>query len=207
MSYSRNYLLEAFNNYDYHNATRPWENNYRAENGLRNCAWQMQAFHYFWCEKQCKEEGLTALSLNIPNLPHCNLVSNEPGVGQFFCDFTSVHRLVNPKSFPLIIASAAISFLLCDKEGYCDGSEVAKTMKDWMSILKPGGILAAVIMDEKLAFHEGRTMKGQNNMTHTWTAIQFERAVLSQLVDTVEIVEYDSFHNGCSFNMVLMPKG
>lgn len=209
MSYNRPYLQEVFPSYDYHNPLRPWENHIKAENGPRNCGWQMMAFHYFWCEK-LKEEGSVGLSLNIPNLPFCNLVSNEPGVGQLFSDFRSVHRLVNPRSYPLIIASAAISFLSCNKEiqsKYCDGGEVAQAIKDWMTILAPGGVLAAVIMDEKMPFYEGRTLKGQQNIVHAWTATQFERAVLSQLVDTVEIVEYDTFHNGCSFNLVLTPRG
>lgn len=206
--WEHSYLFSLFEQYNYHAPTRPWEMHCRDDNGIRNCAWQMKAFHYWWILQQCRDTGEIGLALNIDNLPFCLHVDNREGFGHIFCQHTSEHLLFNDEQFPLIIASAFIPYYPCDTENSrCDGLEVAKGIDILSRTLKHGGVLIAAIMDETGPLHEGRSLRESSQFTHAWTSKQFERTVLQNINSEIwEIEEYDTFHNDMAFNLVLEKK-
>lgn len=208
MQYDHEYLYSLFPDYDYRNPIRPWELHCRDNDGIRNCAWQMKAFHYWWIKNRCEKTGEIGLAFNIDNLPFCLHVDNRDGFGHIFCQHTSEHLLFNDGQFPLVITSAFIPYFPCDIENSrCDGLEVTQGIDTLSRILKQDGVLIAAIMDETGPLHEGRSLRESSQFTHAWTAKNFERSILKNISSEIwEIEEFDTFHNDMSFNIVLRKK-
>ena len=209
MQWEHEYLFQLFPQYDYNNPKRPWDLHCRDSTGIRNCAWQMKAFHYWWVMKQCHETGEVGLAINIENIPFCVMADNRESAGHVFAQHGSVHKLFNGNKFPLVIASAVIPFYPCASSNpqNCEGPEVANIIHSLATTLKPDGVLIAAVMDDTGPRHEGRSLKDSAQFTHTWTAKQFERSVLAK-IDTaiLEVQEFDTLRNDMSYNVVLRKK-
>lgn len=205
MSWEHDYLKSAFPQYDYNNPTKPWEIHTRDSDGIRNCAWQMKSFHYWWIVEQCEKTGEIGLSINIDNLPFCFHVDNREDNGHIFVHHNSIYKQFNREKFPLIVASALIPYSPCvSGVPKCDGTEVAKEIDKLASLLKPSGVLIAAILDETGPRNEGRSLKESSGFQHAWTASQFERTVLKEIKDDLwNVDEFDTFKSDMSFNLVL----
>lgn len=206
MSFDRPYLLAEFPGYDYNNPVHPWDMDINKPDGPRNCAWQMQAFHYYWCLRQCKEDAEIGLSLDIPNLPHCFLVSSQPNqghIGSGAMALESIDMVIQPRSFKLIVASSALQKITCAASARCDNGDARTILKRWITLLRPGGVLIAALMDENFSAKNGRDLK-DTGWTHTWSPRTFESRILRPIAEEhLETLEFDTFKNGMSFNVVL----
>lgn len=191
---------------DYHNGAHPHLIDYRIKANRPFVAAQLAAFPYYWAKKMCQESGETALSLGTPGLPYCLTVLPEKGKegSHVFNQPSSVHLVFEPESFPLIICSAAIPALPCTGiRGTCTGSELVGTIRKWLTLLKPGGILAAIILDEKYAKEAGGSLLEIEGFCHTFTSPRFLRYVLEPLGDAAALEEYDTLQNNFAFDCVL----
>ena len=206
--YSHPYLLDLFPSYDYRTPTRPWEINCRNNDGIRNCAWQMKSFHYWWIGEKCFKTGEIGLSINIDNLPFCIHTDNRRDNGHSFASLNSIYKLFTREKFPLIIASAFIPYFPCSAEiPRCEGREVAKAIDMLAGLLSPSGVLIGAIMDESGPLHEGRSLKESSHFVHAWTVRQFSRSILDNLDGSLWIIEeFDTFKNDMAFNLVLRKK-
>ena len=206
--YDHQYLFDLYPNYDYNAPTRPWEIHCRDNDGIRNCAWQMKSFHYWWIARQCVDSGEIGLSINIDNLPFCVHVDSRKGNGHIFASYDSIHKQFNGEKFSLIIASAFIPYYPCESgTPKCNGTEVAKGLDNLATLLKPSGVLIAAIMDETGPMNEGRSLRDSSYFTHAWTVRQFEKAVLGNIDgDLWGVDEFDTMKNDMSFNLVLRKK-
>ena len=206
--YDHQYLFDLYPQYNYNAPTRPWAIHCRDNDGIRNCAWQMKAFHYFWLLKMCQDSGEIGLSINIDNLPFCIHADSRPGNGHIFTSLPSIHKLFNGEKFPLIVASALIPYYPCENNTpKCDGAEVARGLDDLATLLKPSGVLIAAIMDETGPMNEGRSLRDSSYFTHAWTSRQFEKAILGNISgELFDIEEFDTMKNDLSFNFVLRKK-
>lgn len=207
-SFDRPYLLTEFPDYDYNNPLHSWEMDIDKPDGPRNCAWQMQAFHYYWCLKQCQRSGEIGLSLGIPHLPYCFLFTenrDEGHMGASAADYVSM--LLRQSSFSLIVASAALQKITCMSNARCDNDlDVVPVLRGWMNVLRPGGVLIAALMDEKFSAKNGRSLKESGGWSHTWSPQRFANSVLRPLAEEFLVSEFDTFKNGMSFNVVLQRK-
>lgn len=198
MNFDRDYILNEFPKYDYSNPLRPWEVNIDRPDGARNCTWQMQAFHYFWCMEQCHKNGQIGLSLGIPNLPYCLPIDQK--------DVAKLQHGIGNHKFPLIVASKAFSSISCSQGGnlHCRGEDVLVELLQWWEMLDVGGVLIAALADEGYSNKHGRSMEDLG-AGHAWTPAQFFNRIV---VPTSEqcgalLKEFNTFGNGMSFNLVL----
>lgn len=207
-SFHHQYLWSMFPGYDYRSPTEAWKIHCRDNDGIRNCAWQMKAFHYWWIMKLCRKTGEVGLSINIDSLPFCVRIDNRHQSGHIFCAPPSAHKQFHSEKFPLVVASAFVPYFPCDNgTSRCEGVEVAKGIDNLARIVKPNGVVIAAVMDETGPRSEGRSLKESGNFVHTWTTKQYEKSVLNNLSrDIFEIEEFDTFKNDLSFNMVLRKK-
>lgn len=205
MSWRRPAIEDQFPDYDYHNGNAPHIIDYRTKLGREQVVLQLQAFHYYWCLKQCRDSGEIGLSLGTPGLPYCMTVLPEKDRGgHVFNKSDSVHLVLEKETFPLVLASAAVPTLPCTGiRGTCTGSELVSTIRRWLGLLKPGGILAAIILDEKYAKEAGGSLLEVASFQHTWTAARFLRYVLEPLGAGVELEEFDALKNNFAFDCVL----
>ncbi len=205
MSFDRQYLLDQFPAYDYHNGNNQHLCDYRVKNNRQYVTMQIQCFPYYWAIKQCADSGEIGLSLGTPNLPYCLTVLPEKDKGgHVFHQPTSVHLVFEPESFPLLICSAALPALPCTGiRGTCVGSELTSTIRRWLTLLKPGGILAAILLDERYAKEAGGSLLEISSFRHTWSAQRFLRYVLEPLGAESNLEEYDTLKNNFAFDVVL----
>lgn len=208
MSWRRQYLENMFPNYDYRNPSQSWIVDYRVENFRKNVALQINAFHHFYAQQQCEEEGKVGLAFDIP-LPFClNISNNKDNPDRdIFANPESIHIFLERERFPLIVASAVISSLPCHKSpevAKCDGADVAKVMRNWATLLSPNGLLVAAIIDSKIAHLNGvDILKTIPFLTHKWGPQQFEKMVETYLFDVYDIEELDTLKNYYAFSVVL----
>ena len=87
----------------------------------------------------------------------------------------------------------------------CPGREIGDILRyHWLRVLKPGGYIASIIPDNKAAVDGGSHVFYQDpSHAHAWSANEFRQNVLSQIISLVDVIEYDSFSNFFSFNLVL----
>jgi len=78
---------------------------------------------------------------------------------------------------------------------FCDIEQLFR--KEWLRILKPGGIIASVLPDARY----GDVMSYDPEHKRCWTAQEF-RTLMEKMDDVLEIVEMDTFNNRFSFNFV-----
>ena len=77
------------------------------------------------------------------------------------------------------------------------------TVRRWLTLLKPGGILAAIILDEQYAKEAGGSLLEIKQFSHTWSASRFLRYVLEPLGADAVLEEFDTLKNNFAFDVVL----
>ena len=217
MSFRRAYLEAAFPGYDPHACTTPWKIDYRGDAENRKLvAWQLQSFAYFQSLKQCQEEAEPGLSLRTPGIPFCLCASDERGPGvHLFVKPEHVAKVFEPATFPFLLVSAALPSLPCTElppdatpeqrvARRCRGAELVPTLRNWLSLLKPGGVLAAIVLDESKARVAGGSLLTLNPAwTHAWTPAQFQTTLLDPVADLAEIEAVNTLGNNFAFDLVL----
>lgn len=210
--WNHHYLFDLFPIYNYNNPTKPWLVNSRDQDGIRYCAWQMKAFHYWWIIEKCYKTGEIGLAINIDNLPFCLQVSTQAGSGHVFSDvdldvFWKAYEH-GGKKFPLLVASSLIPYYPCGKQSpKCDGSEMASVVNEMASYVEKGGVLIAAIMDETGPMHEGKSLRETVKYQHAWTVKNFEKNVLNGLDNAIwNVEEFDTFKSDMAYNVVLRRK-
>lgn len=208
LSWSHSYLESMFEEYDYNNPKQPWKIHCRDSDGIRNGAWQMKCFHFWWIIEQCLKTGEIGLAIDMDNLPFCLFAHRSPDCGHLPFDGAFPYGTFNSGKFPLVVASAAIPYYPCETGNpRCDGREVAKGINDLSYLVKPKGALIAAIMDETGPRHEGRSLRGSSQFAHAWTVKEFGENVLGGVDASLwEVEEFDTFKNDLSFNVVLRRK-
>lgn len=86
----------------------------------------------------------------------------------------------------------------------CPGKEIADILRyHWVRILRPGGWFVHIIPDNRPATESGSHVFYQDSSHyHSWQADEFYNNILSGLTDILEIVEFNTFNNNFSFNVV-----
>jgi len=91
----------------------------------------------------------------------------------------------------------------------CDGKEFVYILRtQWIRIVRPGGIIAFILPDEDAANRNGSSVFMQDpNHQHAFRSSTFKDIILSELMDIVDIIQYNEFKNtNFSFETVLRKK-
>jgi len=220
-------VLPWFPDYDYHNPTPGTIIDYRNPNNVTGH--QQRAFMCYWAIKSFEESnggiGLDAGGAGVIH-PAClsfDLCGNEPhptyhgpysGV-QIKGDASDLSMFLD-NSFSCILSLHLIEHLPCFRlknnetaeekiRVACPGREIGDILRyHWLRVLKPGGYIASIIPDNKAAVDGGSHVFHQDpSHQHAWSANEFRQNVLSQVLGLVDVIEYDTFDNHFSFNLVL----
>src|SRR5207237_740808 len=80
---------------------------------------------------------------------------------------------------------------------------VIRVLQDhWLRVLQPGGIISIVLPDQ--AYVE--VLDIDRDHKHAWSHVDFRHRVLDHTAEMADVVEYDTFNNHFSFNVVLRKK-
>lgn len=121
-------------------------------------------------------------------------------------------------SFSCVLSSHLVEHLPCTRlhpgstpperlRTGCPGFEVAPILREWIRIVRPGGLIAGILPDEAAARRGGSSVFFQDEShQHAWTAQEFYDNVLMQLLDTCELEDFDSLKNNFSFQFCLRKK-
>ena len=210
-------LLKEFPKYDYRVPREPWRTEYRRADN--NTAAQIQTFHYYWATKMCGDYGHMGISLLMPNLPYCLCVAPQPGSGvHIVSPVETLTAILQPASASLIIISSAVSLLACQslpkealpeirKRRFCTGEETLPMLREWASLLMPGGVMIANLIDEAIARGAGWSLfQKDSRLQHAWTPKRFEEYIVKPVLDLFELEEINSMGNHFSFQVVLRKK-
>jgi hypothetical protein len=74
--------------------------------------------------------------------------------------------------------------------------------EEWLRVLRPNGLLAIVLPDQKHFDVLGCDLDHR----HAWSSDDFRARILDRLVDVVDVLEYDTLKNNFSFNILLRKK-
>lgn len=210
-------LLKEFPKYDYGNPKEPWRTDYRR--GDNNTAAQIQAFHYYWSNKICDDTGHIGISLLMPSIPCCLCVAPRPGTGAHIVSpIENLVNLIRPESISLIIVSSALSILPCHslpkdtspeprKRRSCSGEEILPVLQEWASLLMPGGVMIANLIDAAIAREAGWSLFDKDpQIQHSWSPRRFEENIVKPMLISFELEEFNNMGNHFSFNCVLRKK-
>ena len=207
MKTGHEYLLEWFPNYDYHNLAKGVDSarlDYRRLDNL--VGYQQRCFAVYWALKGAEKGGI-GIDIGCGEVIHPFCFGVDKYCGDSHPDYPSSHKanyrphMVLRGDKPLPFESDTFAFLISHHslEHMVDASW---TLREWVRIVKPNGILAIVMPD--------RTFGEPDDADHkrVFTAEEFETEVLDSLVSEglVEIVELDTLRNKFSFNVVLRKK-
>lgn len=122
-------------------------------------------------------------------------------------------------SFSCIISLHLIEHLPCNRltgtetveekiKLACPGREIGDILRyHWLRVLKPGGYIASIIPDNKAAVDGGSHVFYQDpSHAHSWRVDEFYNNVIKRLLDLADLIEFDTFSNHFSFNLVLKKK-
>lgn len=200
------YLLEFFPDFDYHkvkDGIDPERIKYNRPDNLTGH--QQRAFIMYWCLKGASEGGI-GISMGCGEViePFCLGIDKYCGREHPDYPVSEGHRLANYHPHmvlradkPLPFTSDCFDFLVsCHSLEHME--DIVWSLREWIRIVKPEGILAIVMPDGK---YEGVGLD-RDHKTY-YSSEQFREEVLKEVEDLVEIVEFDIFQNGHSFNVVL----
>lgn len=210
-------LLKQFPQYDYGNPQEPWRTEYRRSDN--NTAAQIQAFHYYWATKMCRDFGHVGISLLMPGIPYCLCIAPEPSGGvHIVSPIENLTTIIQPESVSFIIISSAVSLLPCQvlpkdappevrKRRFCTGEETLPILREWARLLMPGGVMIANLINENIAREAGWSLfQKDNRLQHAWTPKRFEEYIVKPMSDLFELDEINSMGNHFSFQIVLRKK-
>lgn len=199
------YLLQWFPDYDYHKlapGVDPARLDFRHPENI--VGYQQRAFIVHWCLKGAENGGI-GLDVGCGSVvdPYC-LGIDRYGRGEKddYGGECKPHMVLRadkplpfePNSFGFLVANHALE--------HC--YDTFWTLKEWLRIVKPNGIIALVLPDAKY----GGADQDPNHKA-SFSAQEFKTQILEPLVEEgiTEIIEFDTFKNNFSFNVVLKKKG
>ena len=168
---------------------------------------QQRAFNLWWALEQCGKTGEVGLEVGggLIRTPWCLATdaydTDDPPVYGGACRPQVVARgedlsAFRDNAFSLVLANHVIEHL------HGVDSTIVKILRGhWLRVLRPGGVLAAILPDH--AFNDVFALDFDHK--HAWAAADFERAIVRPLVDAkaAEVVEFDTLGNKFSFKVVL----
>ncbi len=203
-------VLQHFPNYDYNNPVgdRAVICDYR---NPRNMVGQQQrAFSVFWALKQChaldlgldlgSHKGLTPYCIHVDRWgdgkPHP--IYGGRYEADVVLDASELTPVFPEDRFPYITSNHSLEHMGPEK---CADSQTVKIVCGWIRALRPGGILAMVVPDNDCF----DVLKSDKDHKNAWGHSDFRRRVLDEALAATgaELVEFDTFHNHFSFNVVV----
>lgn len=193
------YLLEFFPDYDYRRPHQPERVVFSRPDNITGH--QQRAFNVWWAIEQCGKTGGIGLELGSGGVhtPWC-LSTDAYATDQHpvYGGGCHPHMVIRGDaslpferdSFSLVLANHVVEHLAGD---------VREHLRDWLRVLKPGGVIAIVLPDQ--AFVD--VLAIDKDHKHAWTAGQFLDQVLEALYETAALEEFDTFKNNFSYNAVL----
>src|SRR6266702_5853846 len=169
---------------------------------------QQRAFSVFWALKQCgpldlgldlgSHRGLTPYCIHVDR--YYDNANEHPFYGgkapaDVIADANSLSAFPS-NTFPLVMSSHSLEHM--GTTG--DDKDIAHLLAaHWVRVLRPGGVLAMIIPDND-AFD---VLPSDKDHKHAWGASDFEARILDRVSDLVEVVEFNTFKNMFSFDVVL----
>lgn len=169
---------------------------------------QQRAFTVYWALKQCSPLDLGLdLGSHRSLSPYCIHVDLYYGNGSphpfyggecptdVLCDASKLIPFPS-NAFSYVSSNHSIEHMPGK-----DNDIVNMLCNEWLRVLRPGGILAMIIPDND-AFDVLASDKDHKN---AWGHSDFKQRVLNKVIERTgaELVEYNSFDNHFSFNVVL----
>ena len=220
-------VLPYFQRYRYYDPVPGTIVDYRSHDNVTGH--QQRAFMCYWAMVSFIESnGGIGLDLGGAGVHHLaclsfDLCGNEthPVYGG---QYTGVHvkgdasdlSMFLDNSFSCILSLHLIEHLPCIKlignetaeekiKINCSGKEIVDIIRyHWLRVLKPGGYIASIMPDNRAAMDGGSHVFHQDQShNHAWSAGEFRDNVLGKIEDQADIIEYDTFANHFSFNLVL----
>lgn len=195
---SYEYLLEWFPLYDYHRCREPERLEYTRTDNITGH--QQRCFAVYWALK-CAEKGGVGIDMGCGQAisPFC--IGVDKYSGDDHPDYGGAYHphLELRADKPLPFTDGCFDFLI-SHHSLEHMNDAEWTLREWIRIVKPNGILAIVMPD-------GKYPGTDNDKDHkrVYTAEEFKEEVLDSLVgeSLVKVIEYDTFDNCFSFNCVL----
>jgi len=199
------YLLQFFPGYDYHklaDGVDPVRLDYRRPDNL--AGHQQRCFTVYWALEGGAHGGI-GIDVGCGELIHPHCLGIDKYQGDAHPDYPSPTKanyhphLVLRADKPLPFTDSCFDFLI-SHHSLEHMFDTEWTLREWIRIVKPGGVLAIVMPDGAY----GDTMDKDHKVE--WIARGFKEDVLAEVADLVEVVEFDTFDNHFSFNVVLRKK-
>jgi len=194
-------VLEYFPNYDYRSPRGQREVICDMRNPGNMVGHQQRAFSVWWALKCCSpldlgldigsHRGLTPYCIHVDKFGDGKTHPFYGGsyVADVVASGEAMESVFPRNAFPFINSNHSIEHIPGD---------TVSILKSWLSLLRPGGILAMVVPDNA----HFDVLASDADHKHAWTAAEFRDRVLSGLAEA-EILEYDTLKNNFSFNAVL----
>jgi hypothetical protein len=225
-------VLPFFPNYDYHKPAPGVTVDYRDPNNVTGH--QQRAFIVYWALRAFRESGgypgidaggagvLTpgCISVDLYGNDEINAYGGKHGKGVHIkADCTQLDTFQS-NAFSCFLASHLIEHFPCSElppesdyleriDNACPGKELVSNLRgNCIRVVRPTGYIGLIIPDEtkSLTLWNTSTLELDKSHQHAWTADGFFHDVLVPLTDEVDILEYDTFDNNFSINVVLRKK-
>ncbi len=184
-------VSEVFPDFNYNRCIVPERLDYRRPDNVTG--YQQRAFLVYWAIEWCGKKHETGIEFGSGGIfePYVINTDLRPGSHmQLNCERHEDLKQFKDNQFNLILSSHLIEHLASNVE------QVFR--KEWLRILKPGGIIASILPDAQ----HGDVMSYDPEHKQCWTAHEF-RAILEKMNDVVELYEIDTLCNHFSFNFVV----
>lgn len=199
------YILEFFPDYDYHKLKEGLDTarlDYgRVDNLVGH---QQRAFIVYWALKGASQGGI-GVDMGCGEIIHPFCLGIDKYAGDSHPDYPSPTKanyhphMVWRADKPLPFTDGCFDFLV-SHHSLEHMQDVEWTLREWIRIVKKDGILAIVMPDAKFG-------GADDDKSHkaSFTSEQFKAEILDPLVEEklIEIVEWNTFNNNFSMNVVL----
>lgn len=192
------YLLSKFDHYMYWRPLTddPSVLSYRHPQNL--AGYMQRSFVVFWTMWACRFGGL-AIDLGSAGVKTCWTLDTDVYRGESHYDYGGA-------CYPTLVADARNLAQFNDNffSAVCAnhmlehmGGDVAGLLRSqWIRILRPGGILAIVVPDNRYV----NVLGIDKDHKSAWSAPQFYQQIVEPLKDIIEVIEFNTFHNDFAFN-------
>lgn len=200
-------LLKWFPNYDYHKVRDGVDKlllDFRTPNNI--VGHMQRAFIVYWCLKGAEKGGIGIdVGCGQAISPFCIGVDKYSGPDHPDYGGGYHPHLMARCDRPLPFEDDCFDFLV-SMHSLEHMEDTLWTLEEWIRMVKPRGVLAIVMPDAKYTPKMGEEGADKSHKVD-WTAEDFKEQVLDKLSDKVEVVEFDTFLNNFSFNVVLKKRG
>lgn len=175
---------------------------------------QQRAFSCWWALQMC---GPMDLGLDVGSgrglTPHCIHVDlygdgqSHPfyGGGPYRSDVVrdaSDLSIFPSDTFSYLTGNHSLEHIPASQYGGGDSGIVQVLANHWLRVLRPGGIMALVIPDQAHI----DVMAVDKDHKHAWSHGDFQQRVLNHVMHLCDMVEFNTFNNNFSFNVVVRKK-